>query len=208
MTLRILLLNNYESFPKASSRMEAMTKVLFDASEATALPIDLLVVRANECDYDRLPSFDAVVLSGGPANPTREAIKSGWLSKESQWLYKLCKKGETPVLAICFGMELLGSTFGTDLRMRKAGKADTFLPVHKVRTDPLLIFDETLLRFSHEWELPEVPDGFDLVAEGKPPASKVQIIRMRGKRVWGVQGHPEMGADGPKLLQSFLKLIR
>lgn len=208
MTLRILLLNNYEAYPKAASRMEAMTKALFDASESLGMPIDLLVVRADECDFDRLPSFNAVVLSGGPSNPTREAIRSGWLSKESQWLRKVCEKGETPVLAICFGFEILGTTFGATLSARKGGKADTFLPVHRVKNDPLLEGEKTLLRFSHEWELTGVPDGFDLVAEGKMPASRIQLIRMRGKKVWGVQGHPEMGGDGLGLIQRFLKAIR
>ncbi|HLD75543.1 MAG TPA: hypothetical protein VI874_00870, partial [Candidatus Norongarragalinales archaeon] len=131
--------------------------------------------------------------------------KNGLVAREGAWIRHLAKTTCTPVLGICCGHQILAGAFGGEVGKRDE-KNDRVLPVYPIAENPL--FSKPLnLQFHHAYEVKKVPDGFEWFAEGKPPASAIQGIRLKGKSVFGIQAHPELGADGLEIITRFLELI-
>lgn len=122
--------------------------------------------------------------------------------------------GQGPaVLGICGGHQALALAHGGAIAPVHGGVATGSYEGHRKETgrrvvrpeggDPLITAEGEFV-VSHVEGVRVVPEGWVLVGEGTP--CRVQALRAGDRRAWGVQFHPERGADGLPLLRRFLAL--
>jgi GMP synthase (glutamine-hydrolysing) len=110
-----------------------------------------------------------------------------------------------PILAICYGMQLLADVFGGKLvksEHREYGRA-AFKPDD---TTPLFrsLSAQSQVWMSHADSIVTLPDGFHVT--GASDGLAVAAIADETRRIYGVQFHPEVHhtAEGKQILHNFL----
>ncbi len=211
--MRLVVVNTN---PHASTR--AGTRALVSAFRRRLGPADTVVERHfARFDAAWLASHaDGVIL--GPQGTPFEAY--GPAAREH--LFCTLRGLTVPTLAICGGHQALvlahGGTIapvsGQPLGGSYAGLEKQVGPkavqIH-VAGDPLVsaLPPTACLVASHVEAVSVLPDAFELVLIGAPGTPcRVQGVRLRGLPVWGLQGHPERGADGGVLLDRFVALVQ
>ena len=144
----------------------------------------------------------AVILSGGPAS-AHEAESPAAPSR----IFEL----GVPVLGICYGEMTMCAQLGGAVESghsREFGRAE----IRIARETPLLeglgdIGDEETVWMSHGDKITAIPPGFEVAAtsEGSPFA----VIADEGRRMYGVQFHPEVAHTprGALMLRNFTHKI-
>ena len=141
-------------------------------------------------------------------------------------LFAVIREARVPMIGLCAGHQHIAEAYaaeGGSMRRLRPGEADPhppyhpgmfkewgFLPVKVTRVDPL--FDglpkELVMQEYHVAEVKRVPEGFDLLAS--TAECQVQVMKQRGKPVYGTQFHPECyddaHPDGRRLLQNFFRI--
>jgi GMP synthase (glutamine-hydrolysing) len=158
--------------------------------------------------YDRVEAMldafapKAVILSGGPASAHEAESPSA-----PDRIFKL----GVPVLGICYGEMTICAQLGGAVESghaREFGRAK----IHIERESPLLeglgeISESETVWMSHGDKITAVPPGFEVVAtsEGSPYA----VIADEGRRIYGVQFHPEVAHTprGALILRNFTHRI-
>ncbi|MCB9592226.1 MAG: glutamine amidotransferase [Sandaracinaceae bacterium] len=158
------------------------------AAGLDGVTVDVCRVREG----DALPSPDglrAIVVTGSSALVTD---REDWSERTGRWLVEALDQG-TPMLAICYGHQLLadalGGTVGVNPRGREIGAVDVDL-APEATADPLFEGLPTRLRVSssHRQSVLRLPDGARRLASNAATANQAYAI---GERAWGVQFHPE-----------------
>lgn len=136
------------------------------------------------------------VLSGGPASVT---------DKNAPRLDKSFFKNGTPVLGICYGMQLLVDLFGGQLvksTMREYGRAN----FKTLNSTPLFknVSKDSQVWMSHGDSIESLPEDFHLV--GSTDSLKTAAIADEKRKLFGLQFHPEVyhTSEGSKILNNFL----
>jgi GMP synthase-like glutamine amidotransferase len=156
-------------------------------------------LRVNEVTGPAVPAtpdgFDAVTLLGGGFLPDDDR-HAPWLPAERE-LARNAVAGGVPLLGICLGAQVLaaatgGTVRGAHGRPERGSCRVSLLP--DARTDPLFAGLPCEFRAiqNHRDQVTELPPGAVRLAESD--ACPVQAFRV-GDRAWGVQFHPEAGAD-------------
>ncbi|MBM3790372.1 MAG: glutamine-hydrolyzing GMP synthase [Acidobacteria bacterium] len=129
---------------------------------------------------------DSVCRTGSPDLP-REALESG-----------------TPILGICYGLQLLARSLGGRVvpgDQREFGRAT----IQVTRPDPLLagLPDRFQAWMSHGDQVRNLPEGFEALADS---GGIVAAAADRDRRTWGLQFHPEVvhTHHGLEILRNFL----
>ncbi len=126
--------------------------------------------------------YDLIILSGSPYNIEEEAI---WLKKLKSFLKKYLKKSEknrTPILGICFGMQLLTEILGGELKS---------LPEIFSADVKLLDKNKNILGYTftfHENYISQLPKKSEIVAYGP---NKMPYVVNFSDKIFGIQSHPE-----------------
>ncbi len=135
------------------------------------------------------------VLSGGPASVYEPGAPT---------LPAYVLESGLPVLGICYGMQLLAHALGgrvTSAPQREYGPAS----VELVHPDPLLapLAENPQVWMSHGDRVEELPPGFVVLA--RSPNSPVAAMGDPGRRLYGVQFHPEVihTPTGREILRRF-----
>lgn len=135
-----------------------------------------------------LDAVDGVVLSGSTASVTEDDHES-WLEPERQ-LIEQCIEEEVPLLAICFGHQLvnqaLGGTVETDRRRA------TFVEMTH-DADDVLAGMSHVVPVLHSDLVTELGDG--MVATASTAYNEFFCARHEEAPLWTVQFHPEFTAD-------------
>jgi len=140
----------------------------------------------------------AIILSGGPKSVHVEGAPS-----LDPAIYDL----GVPILGICYGVQLiaqqLGGTVGRGLR-GEYGRAKATLVGDPTGTLLQGTPAEQDVWMSHFDAVTVVPDGF--VATATTPDAPVAAMEHPGRKIWGVQWHPEVvhSPFGMQVLQRFL----
>jgi GMP synthase (glutamine-hydrolysing) len=158
--------------------------------------------------YDRVEALldgfapAAVILSGGPASAHEAESPAA-----PQRIFEL----GVPVLGICYGEMTMCAQLGGAVESghaREFGRAE----IHIARESPLLaglggVGDDETVWMSHGDKITAVPPGFEVVAtsDGSPFA----VIADEGRRLYGVQFHPEVAHTprGALMLRNFTHRI-
>jgi GMP synthase (glutamine-hydrolysing) len=138
-----------------------------------------------------------VILSGGPAS---------LYAKGAPRLRKgLLERLDVPVLGICYGHQALMHALGG--KVEKGGSGEYG------RAEVDLLHEDALLagvpRSHHVWmshrdHVAALPKGFTRLAHS--PATPNAVVCHRGRRIWGLQFHPEVHhtEHGSRYLENFL----
>ncbi|GLY80840.1 type 1 glutamine amidotransferase [Actinoallomurus iriomotensis] len=139
--------------------------------------------------------FDAVVLLGGGLLPDEDE-RAPWLAAERELTRSAVARG-VPLLGICLGAQVLAAVAGGVVRGEygrpERGSCRVSLR-EEAKADPLFAGLPERLRFiqNHRDQITELPP--DAVRLAESDACPIQAFRV-GERAWGVQFHPEAGAD-------------
>jgi GMP synthase (glutamine-hydrolysing) len=139
--------------------------------------------------------FDAVVLLGGGFLPDDDR-RAPWLPAERELTRRALAEG-VPLLGICLGAQVLATVAGGTVRgdhgRPERGSCSVSLRA-EAAADPLFagLPGEFRVIQNHRDQITELPPGAVHLAESE--ACPVQAFRV-GERAWGVQFHPEVGAD-------------
>jgi len=152
-----------------------------------------------EVSGDAVPAapdgFDAVVLLGGGFLPDDDE-RAPWLPAERELTRRSVADG-VPLLGICLGAQVLAAATGGVVRgdhgRPERGSCRVAL-LDEAGTDPLFagLPGEFRVIENHRDQITELPPGAVRLAESA--ACPVQAFRL-GEWAWGVQFHPEAGAD-------------
>ena len=137
-----------------------------------------------------------IILSGGPSS-----VYDQNAPKPVPAIYEM----GIPILGICYGLQLIADQLG--------GKVDAF--ARKEYGSAILQIDKnedlfaglgvsTSVWMSHGDSLSQLPPGFEPIAHSKN--APICAIRNRGKKIFGVQFHPEVAhtPEGKKILSNFV----
>jgi GMP synthase (glutamine-hydrolysing) len=143
-----------------------------------------------------LPAPDgsnAIVVTGSAAMVSEHAP---WSDQTGQWLAAAAHAGR-PLLAVCYGHQLLAWGLGGDVAANPRGREIGTVEVRlreEARTDPLFAALPPVLRMqaSHQEAVMRLPEGVVHLAESDRDPH--QAFRF-GERAWSVQFHPEFDAN-------------
>jgi GMP synthase (glutamine-hydrolysing) len=136
--------------------------------------------------------FDGVIATGSPRSVLEGAP---WMARTGDALVEAAARG-VPVLAVCFGHQLVAAALGAAVRRSPRGRelgtvSCTLTPAGLA--DPLFAgVPRTFeVQATHEDEVAAAPPGAVVLAGSAHSA--IQAFRV-GERLWAVQFHPELTA--------------
>jgi GMP synthase (glutamine-hydrolysing) len=140
----------------------------------------------------------AVLVTGSPASVLE---RRPWMAETGAYLLRAAEQG-VPVLAVCFGHQLLAEALGAAVqrnpRGREFGAVDVNLTAEGQR-HPLFrgINARAAFQTVHEEEVVALPEGAVLLAGN--PSTPIQAFQ-HGASLMGVQFHPELWLDPVKAI--------
>ena len=164
-------------------------RVVFGHFEAAGYPCHS--VRARQIgqlgDPDR---FSHLVISGSVASATEV---QPW-DPDLAALVRRFVDARRPVLGICYGHQFLAKVLAGPEHVRKAARAEFGFLDLRLAPNPLFRgLPESLVMASHFDEAFDLPGTFSVLAAS--PDCAVHAFQYRDLPVWGVQFHPEYGAE-------------
>ncbi|MFF0144470.1 para-aminobenzoate synthetase component 2 [Amycolatopsis sulphurea] len=186
--MRVLVVDNYDSF-------------VYNLVQYLAqLGAECTVWRNDVVEVERVPEFDAVLVSPGPGTPERAGQSIEVIAK--------CAETRTPMLGVCLGHQALGVHFGATV-----DRAPELLhgKTSQVRHAGLGVLaglpDEfTATRYHSLTVLPETIDDAVFEITGRTDSGVVMGMRHRELPLEGVQFHPEsvLTEGGHRMLANWL----
>ncbi|MEX0741377.1 MAG: glutamine amidotransferase [Phycisphaeraceae bacterium] len=140
-------------------------------------------------------ALGAVVVSGSTAMVTEKRL---WMKQAGAWLAEAVHQGACPILAICFGHQLLARALGGRVGPLPTGPEYGTTRIHRTPAggaDPLFaaLPEPHWQQQIHTQAVLEPPPDATVLAETRHDS----FAAMRfGKLAWGVQFHPETTARG------------
>lgn len=197
--MTILIINNYyknENLSKVYQIVNALRNVGKSKHEIWSF---------SEINRKRiLDEIKAIILSGSTAHLQDSSHLSMYKSE-----IRLLRRVKVPILGICFGHQLIGKAFGSQIHA---------LPrfIHGFKSvkilEPNEIFSswrketEIILSQSHQDCITNLPDDFILLAQSE--SCKIEAITHEKKSIYGVQAHIERAShekpDGWQILKNFI----
>lgn len=186
----------------------SLQKVLQKHSQVTTLPYG--EIREGY----QIEVFDAVVVSGSAARIVNDEDKTRFAC-----VSELLKTCEVPVLGICFGHQLLCSTFNAKVGSLAQPVIDRFKMVHIIRACELFDgFSENQIIpfFQHhnDYVLKEGLKEADFILLADSGTCEVEAVKHKTKPFFGCQFHPEdfeaqgeTNLEGHKLIENFYRII-
>ncbi|WP_338892223.1 aminodeoxychorismate synthase component I [Rhodococcus sovatensis] len=191
MTVRTLLIDNYDSFTYN------LYSLLCEVNG-----VEPVVVR-NDVDWDSLDlaKFDNIVVSPGPGRPST--------SHDLGISARAIVDSDLPILGVCLGHQAICHLFGGEVDLAPE-------PMHgrisEIVHDGVGLFDGIPSPYSvvryHSLTALDLPD--ELEACAWTADGIVMAVRHRSRPMWGVQFHPESVSTeyGRELLSNFRDLTR
>jgi GMP synthase-like glutamine amidotransferase len=168
-----------------------------------------------DANYEVGKDIDTVILSGSKARIVDESQRNKF-----KHVSDLIKRLDLPLLGICYGHQLLCTSFGCEVEPLTKPVIDKFEEVHIVKNDEIfagfganqtrLFFVESHNDYVKRNSLDTA--GFVLLADSH--TCEVEAVKHKSKPFYGVQFHPEKikiendtRPDGHKLIENFYKNV-
>jgi GMP synthase (glutamine-hydrolysing) len=197
--LKILVVNNYKEPEKARQTLQNIALCTGEQPEM----VDYTIARLKDVVLQKDP--DAVILTGSNFMLSKPDTRMVFQSEMD-----LVRKTGLPFLGICFGHQLIGSAYGSEV-VDLGHNVRAFKEVKLLGSDPILDGLPGSIRVSesHRQAIVSVPDGFRHLAASA--TSQVEAIGHKSRPIYGLQFHPERADEehphGRIILQNFLKLV-
>jgi GMP synthase (glutamine-hydrolysing) len=158
-------------------------------------PIDWTVVEAHAGKPlpQNASAFDALVITGSPLSLTE---REPWMLRAAEYVRGAADES-LPVLGVCFGHQLLGYAYGSEVIRnplgREIGSVEVSLTDSGER-DPLFagLPQKLVVQATHEDIVAKAPAGATILARNSNTANQAMAV---GPNVRGVQFHPELRPD-------------
>ncbi len=143
------------------------------------------------------PDIKGVILSGSPCS-----VRDSGSPDVDAKLFN----GKIPVLAVCYGAQLLAQKSGGNVvasKIREYGRAKLTTVDHHSELLKEISLDSQVW-MSHSDTIDKVPANAEIIAS--TPSVKVAAFQMKGLPVYGIQFHPEVThtTEGKNLLRNFV----
>ncbi len=169
--MKTLLINNH-------------TKLLDEL--VAILPGEVTVIDKNDFALTATEPFDFIVLSGGSNVPTVLHHPEEYLL-ETELLLTTTK----PVLGICLGAEIVGTTFGGELASVEKHEGPLTISITDSSLADAVGSKELISYECHSVGMKKTPA--DLITCATSPHS-IEIFKHKTKPIVGIQFHPEITA--------------
>ena len=162
------------------------------------LGVDFEVRRYNtDIDPRR---FSGIILTG----------RATHISDTNRFNSRIIRKVEEvniPLLGICYGGEIVATTFGGSL-IRLDESVDGFLEIEIKKENKLTQGRNSLEVYCRRrFQVAHLPDQLMSLSGSKKSSN--EIIKHRDKEIYGLQFHPEVSnRDGQFIMENFLRLIQ
>lgn len=180
----LMVINSTESGPRRAGEWlrEAGIETVDVVAETTPLP-------------ENLDGFDGLVMLGGGLLPYEDE-NAPWLAAERE-LARQAIDADLPTLGICLGGQLLAYVGGGEVRGEYGTPESGAVLITTTaagRNDPVLgvLGEGAHMIENHVDQITQLPS--DAVLLGRSADVENQAFRI-GKRVWGLQFHPEVNAE-------------
>lgn len=180
----LMVINSTESGPRRAGEWlrEAGIETVDVVAETTPLP-------------ENLDGFDGLVMLGGGLLPYEDE-NAPWLATERE-LARQAIDADLPTLGICLGGQLLAHVGGGEVRGEYGTPESGAVLITTTaagRNDPVLgvLGEGAHMIENHVDQITQLPA--DAVLLGRSTDVENQAFRI-GKRVWGLQFHPEVNAE-------------
>lgn len=164
--------------------------------EKLGVPFKLL--NLDRLEPFHVQAYKSVIISGAPILLTKE--------DPSKYLKKLAflKDLDVPVLGVCFGHQILGMLFGSEILKCEEDREEQKIQIVN-RSTLFNATDKELVFQEDHCECITLPNDFTLIASSQ--TCQVEVMQHKQKKMYGVQFHPEVsGRNGVELLKKFLTI--
>lgn len=189
----ILLIDNYDSFT-------------FNLYQMLSQYERVEVIRNDGKTLEEIEAMNpaGIVLSPGPGRPENSGICP-------QVIRSL--RGKIPILGVCLGEQAICQVYGGTV-------SHAIKPMHGRQSEVELVEDSELFkglgrkmkvaRYHSLIAEEESLEGTELRITGKTKQEEVMAVEDSGRKVYGVQFHPEsiMTKDGAKILENFARICK
>jgi len=166
------------------------------------LPMEGETFRAPAGEFpDLQDGYTHLILTGSEAS-TME--RESWVDDEIELVQKAVAGG-LAVLGSCWGHQLLALALSGPENVRRCDEPEMgWLPI-RISVDNLLLGKKGRI-YAYTVHFDEVVGlGGDFRVLASTPQCPVHAFQLRGRPIWGVQSHPEIGMpDGRELFRKFL----
>ena len=204
-TKKLLLIDNYLSVDRHHERF-----VRFEEIFKRIENLQYEILHFEKLKNIDTSGFDLIILTGSTISLSEKENVEKFLDE-----IELVKNLKKPILGICFGHQLIGKTFGFNVKKMKDENAEWDKKEVTLTVKPFELChkEEIQVEEYHKEEIehtPEMEKVFEVLASSE--ICKVQIIKHKAEKIYGVQFHPEtepnskIKEDGEEILKRFLRL--
>lgn len=195
--MRTLIIDNY--LPN-SPQIENLYNVIKDITVHTVEVKDYSTIHAGE-DFKL---HDVIILSGSQRKLEEPGIFDSYKNEVD-----FVKSTQKPLLAVCFGHQLLAMAFGSEVTNMGA-KVEGFYMIRRIGNNEIFegLDERFLVCESHEEMVVDLPFAFELL--GDSPNCPIEVMKHNTLPIYSVQFHPERFDEkhpaGKSILENFFKL--
>jgi len=134
-------------------------------------------------------------------------------------VFEVIQRASQPILGVCGGHQQIALAYGSEVGLMErlepgegyegAKRERGFLPINNTGEGLFKgLPSEVTVWHNHCDEVKELPDGFRATASNE--TCRIQAMQQKGRRLYGVQFHPELfdeaHPEGQQIVENFLKL--
>ncbi len=177
----LLLVDNGSVFTKDIANTLSNSGINFDQKSS------------DQINLDDISRYDYFILSGRRNNDSQMNAKNSKII-----LHAVNEKKK--LLGICYGAEILALALGGTIRKSSVIRGEQEI----TSNDNILCEGKKTVFESHSYEIAKLGNSLDCLAESEN--CKNEIVKHKELAIYGTQFHPEMTADGQKMIANFAKL--
>jgi GMP synthase (glutamine-hydrolysing) len=177
----LLLVDNGSVFTKDIANTLSNSGINFDQKSS------------DQINLDDISRYDSFILSGRRNNDSQMNAKNSKII-----IHAVNQKKK--LLGICYGAEILALALGGTIRKSSVIRGEQEI----TSNENILCEGKNTVFESHSYEISKLGSSLNCLAESKN--CKNEIVKHKELAIYGTQFHPEMTADGQKMIANFAKL--
>ena len=177
----LLLVDNGSVFTKDIANTLSNSGINFDQKSS------------DQINLDDISNYDSFILSGRRNNDSQMNAKNSKII-----IHAVNQKKK--LLGICYGAEILALALGGTIRKSSVIRGEQEI----TSNENILCEGKNTVFESHSYEISKLGSSLNCLAESKN--CKNEIVKHKELAIYGTQFHPEMTADGQKMIANFAKL--